>query len=118
MKRRLLQGEKNVYLCTKPVDMRKSINGLAAMVQSEFGLDPYTDCLFLFCNRVHNKVKILQWDKDGFILFYKRREKGRFVWPDTLWEGETNQIDRSDLLRFLDGLVMEAYIEKKRWNIT
>ena len=65
-----------VYLSCTKTDMRKSINGLAAIVQSSFELDPFTGALFVFCNRNKDKIKILQWDKDGFTLYYKRRERG------------------------------------------
>jgi len=61
--------------------MRKSINGLMAIVQDSFELDPFTDALFVFCNRNRDRVKILEWDTDGFWLYFKRLEKGHFRWP-------------------------------------
>ena len=72
---------KCVYLACGPTDMRKSINGLAAIVGSSFKLDPFNGALFVFCNRSRNRVKILEWDGDGFWLYFKRLEKGRFRWP-------------------------------------
>ncbi|MCP4887188.1 MAG: IS66 family insertion sequence element accessory protein TnpB, partial [Planctomycetaceae bacterium] len=73
-----------VYLCAQPVDFRKSINGLSAMVELEFDLDPFAEALFVFCNRQRDKVKILYWEKNGFCLWYKRLEKDRFKWPKEL----------------------------------
>ena len=70
-----------VYLSCGHMDMRKSINGLAAVVQGAFELDPFQGALFVFCNKDKNKIKVLHWDKDGFALYYKRRERGRFCWP-------------------------------------
>ena len=61
--------------------MRKSIDGLAAIVQLGFALDPFSSCLFVFCNKDKNKLKILQWDHNGFWLHYRRLEKGKFQWP-------------------------------------
>jgi transposase len=58
--------------------MRKSINGLMTLVKSSFELDPFSDALFVFCNRARNRIKILEWDCDGFWLYFKRLERGRF----------------------------------------
>jgi transposase len=70
-----------VYLACGSTDMRKSIDGLAALVQVGFQLDPFSSCLFVFCNRGRDKIKILQWDHNGFWLHYRRLERGRFQWP-------------------------------------
>jgi len=72
---------KRVYLACGHTDMRKSINGLAAIVEGSFKLDPFNDSLFVFCNRNRDRIKILEWDGDGFWLYFKRLEKGRFKWP-------------------------------------
>ena len=70
-----------VYLAGGSTDMRKSIDGLAVLVQQGFDLDPFSSALFVFCNRQRNKLKILQWDESGFWLHYRRLERGRFQWP-------------------------------------
>jgi len=69
-----------VYLCREAVDMRKSINGLSVLVEQELALDPFEPTLFVFCNRKRDKVKVLYWERAGFVLWYKRLEKQRFAW--------------------------------------
>ena len=71
----------HVYLCRDVVDMRKSINGLSVLVEGVLSLDPFQPHLFGFCNRRRDKIKILYWEGNGFVLWYKRLEKGRFFWP-------------------------------------
>ena len=62
--------DQRVYLACGSTDMRKSIDGLAALVQESFQLDPFSSCLFAFCSRGRDKVKILYWNHSGFWLFY------------------------------------------------
>ena len=70
-----------VFLHRDFVDFRKSINGLAAIVEDELNRDAYTGELFVFCNKARDKVKVVYWDQSGFCLWYKRLEKERFKWP-------------------------------------
>lgn len=70
-----------IYLYRDTVDFRKAINGLALMVEQQMQLSPFTDALFVFCNKSRDKIKVLYWDKTGFCLWYKRLEKDRFKWP-------------------------------------
>jgi transposase len=74
--------EAEVYLCRELVDMRKSINGLSILVEQGLGLSPFGPELFVFCNRKRDKLKILYWERSGFVLWYKRLEKQRFPWPE------------------------------------
>lgn len=70
-----------VYLACGYTDLRRGIDGLAGMVQGQFGLDPFQKALFLFCGRRKDRIKGLYWEGNGFVLVYKRLESGRFQWP-------------------------------------
>jgi transposase len=70
-----------VYVCRDIVDFRKGINGLAVLVESTLALDPFSEQLFVFCNRKRDKVKALYWERNGFCLWQKRLEKAHFKWP-------------------------------------
>ena len=72
-----------IYLHRDNIDFRKSIDGLAAIVEQEMKLDVFGPHLFLFCNKNRTRLKVLYWDATGFALWYKRLEKDRFVWPRT-----------------------------------
>ena len=65
-------GADQVYIACGYTDLRKGIDGLARLVQQQFELDPFTNTLFLFCGRRRDRIKGLYWEKDGFILLYKR----------------------------------------------
>jgi len=99
-------GAGKVYLATGSTDMRKSINGLAAIVQEYFKLDPFSSNLFVFCNKTRNKLKILHWQHNGFWLHYRRLEKGVFRWPK-----ESNDspliLSSRELQWLLDGLPLD-----------
>lgn len=77
----MLTLPEKVYLAGGSTDLRKSIDGLAALVQESFHLDPFGPCLFVFCNRQRDKLEILYWEHNGFWLLYRRLERGTFQWP-------------------------------------
>jgi transposase len=70
-----------VYVCVEPVDMRKQINGLATLVESQLAMNPFSSQLFVFANRRRTQCRILVWERSGFVLWTKRLEKQRFAWP-------------------------------------
>ena len=92
-----------VLLCREPVDFRKSINGLSILVEDVLDLDPFSAQLFVFTNRKRDKVKILYWERSGFVLWYKRLEKDRFPWPRTAEESVISVTGR-ELNWLLDGV--------------
>ena len=70
-----------IYLHRLPVDFRKAVNGLCELVQGELEMNPFDQNLYVFCNRKRDRLKILHWDRTGFVLWYKRLEKEKFKWP-------------------------------------
>ena len=72
----------NIYIVCGVTDMRKSIDGLCAVVQEKLQMDPRQSSLYLFCGRKRDRFKALLWEEDGFVLIYKRLSaSGRFQWP-------------------------------------
>ena len=76
-----LSKVKQIYIACGRTDMRKSIDGLAALVVQKFGLDPMDKSLFIFCGRRQDRIKALYFEDNGFVLLYKRFETGRLQWP-------------------------------------
>jgi len=91
-----------VYLCREYVDFRKGINGLAVLVEEALAHDPFSEKLFVFCNRKRDRLRILYWERNGFCLWHKRLEKARFKWPRTLG-GEVITLTGQQLNWLLDG---------------
>ena len=96
-----------VYIAAEPVDFRKQINGLALVVQETLQLNPFSEHLFVFRNRHGDKLKLLYWHHNGYVLLYKRLEKGRFIWPSTS-ERDTLCVTLRELHALLDGSDMSA----------
>ena len=90
-----------VYLAVGPTDLRKQIDGLAAIVQMDFELSRFEPCLFAFCNRQRDKVRILEWSDRGFWLHSFRLESGRLPWPQE--EGNPLSLNWQDLRGILEG---------------
>jgi transposase len=118
-------GGKQVYLSCGATDMRKSINGLMSIVENSFNLDPFDRAVFVFCNRNRDRIKILEWDSDGFWLYFKRLERGRFRWPglparagrNALGQGEvsdelTMTLDPEELSVLLGGVKVELKLKR------
>ena len=84
MKRRYLRPAQDtpaIYLYRQPVDFRKQVSALAALVEQELGHDPFSGALYAFTNRHYNRIKCLMWEDNGFVLYYKALAEERFKWP-------------------------------------
>ena len=92
----------HVFLACGHTDMRKSIDGLAAIVQQNFKLDPFSKDVFMFCGRRKDRIKALFWDGDGFSLLYKRLDNGNFCWPKS--QNDVINISEQQLRWLMEGL--------------
>lgn len=99
-------GNINVWVATAPVDMRRSFDGLAEHVRVFLGHDPLCGSMFVFRNKNAQRVKILWWDNGGLAIFYKRIERGTFVFPAS--DAKSVAISSAELLRLLSGMTLEA----------
>jgi transposase len=102
-----VSGVRNIYIVTGHTDMRKSIDGLVAIIRDVFMQDPFSNSLFLFCGRRCDRIKALHYEKDGFCLLYKRlnRDSGRFQWPRS--SSEMKPLTRKQFAWLMDGLAIE-----------
>ncbi|MBD3251926.1 IS66 family insertion sequence element accessory protein TnpB [Candidatus Uhrbacteria bacterium] len=100
-----------IYLCKRPADMRRSFDGLALMVRDLIKQNPLSGHLFIFRNKRGHMLKLLYWDQDGYVIWYKRLEKGVFAWPQTNEEG---LLDRREFAMMLEGIVPQKHTKKKR----
>lgn len=98
-------GAESIYIACGYTDMRRSIDGLAALVQQSFRLDPFSDSLFLFCGKRRDRIKALYWEGDGFVLLYKRLERGNFQWPRS--ESEVRDLTPQQFRWLMEGLSID-----------
>lgn len=106
-----------IYLATEPVDLRRGFDGLAAATRSLIGLNPLCGHVFVFLNRRRNRVKLLAWDRTGYVLLYKRLEKGTFQLPTRPAPGQTHvEVDAGELGLMLEGLDLRKARRRKRWQ--
>ena len=92
----------HIFLFFVFTDMRKAVDELAAIVQQNFQLEPFSNNLFIFCGRRHDRFKALLWRGDGFLLLYKRLDNGRFRWPQK--QEDVISITEQQLRWLLEGL--------------
>ena len=107
-----ISSSSQIYIYSAITDMRKSIGGLSMLVEEAFTGELLSGSFFVFCNRHRNRVKILYWDTDGFALWYKRLEKGKFKFCQS---GPNYMLERKELLALLEGVMPVAY--EKRFSL-
>ena len=107
-----------LFLCLTPTDMRKSFDGLAALVASTMAADPLAGDLFVFKGKRGDRIKLLYFDGDGYALWYKRLEQGTFVFPNAAaTQGQAGlSIRAADLVMLLDGVDLSSVKRMKRYQ--
>jgi transposase len=109
-------GSGRIFLATAPVDMRRGHDGLVAFVRGELGADPYQGDLFVFVGRTRDRLKILGWDRGGFVLVYKRLAKGRFRLPSMTAGADRVTIDKTELAMILGGFDPSSAKRQSAWS--
>jgi transposase len=104
-----------LFVATERVDGRKGIDGLSALVRSRFAEDPLSGTLFVFFSRRADRVRVLYWDRDGYVLMTKRLEKGTYRPP---WRAEQGRvvIEGAELLLVLEGIELRESSRRARWS--
>ena len=106
-----------LYVATTPVDARKSFSGLSLYVQSVLRMSPMCGHLFIFFNRGRDQVQILYWDRNGYALWRKRLERGRFALaPKLLGPGGPASIEAAELSLILEGITLAGARRCPRWE--
>lgn len=104
-----------IFLCVTPTDMRRSFDGLANLVREWLQADPLSGHLFVFRNRRGDRVKLLYWDRDGLVLYYKRLEEGVFRFPAVTSDTRSVQVTAQELSLLLWGIDPSSVKRQKRY---
>jgi len=105
-----------VYLATEPVDLRRGHDGLCALVRGRLGLDPMAGQLFAFIGRRGDRIKVLFWDRGGFVVYYKRLAEGRFKWPRVAPDADRVVLDPTELTMLLGGFDLTNARRTPAWQ--
>ena len=111
-----LSASRSYYLHQGATNMRKSFNGLSALIRAELGQNPLSGQVFIFFNRQRDQVKLIAFEGDGFGLFHKRLEKGTFELPQTAGETQDGVIAWHDLQFILQGVDLTSIRFRKRYH--
>jgi transposase len=111
-----LPASVRVYLATSPCDMRRSFDGLHALVNAVMQMDAFAGHLFVFANRRRDRVKILYWDRDGFAIWAKRLEEGTYAMPFSEADEVRREITAQELGALLSGIDLSEAKRRKRYR--
>ena len=105
-----------IFMASKPVDMRKGFDGLMAIVRNEWGVDIFSGHLFVFLGHNQSRIKILHWDRGGLVLYIKRLEKGKFIRQRLSENGQSIELDAVELTLLLDGISISQVKRPRFWE--
>jgi transposase len=111
-----LSAELKFHLYLQPTDMRKSFDGLSGLVQNQLGSNPCNGDVFMFLNKSRDKIKLLHWQGGGFVLYYKRLEKGTFEIPRYQISAGSLTLSYTQLAMIIDGLSIQNLQKRKRFT--
>ena len=111
-----LPSSVRIYVASDATDLRRGFDGLSALTRSVIGVEPMSGHLFVFLNRRRNRIKILVWDRTGFLLLYKKLERGTFRIASAPGAGKRHvEVDAGELTLMLEGLDLRNARRQKRW---
>lgn len=107
-----------IFICSEPIDMRRSFNSLTGIVQNSLNLEPLSGSLFVFKNKLSDKIKILYFDNDGFAIWYKQLVQGSYKFPAIIDPNVNSlEVDISTLRSILDGFDLVTIRKRKRLKL-
>ena len=111
-----LPASVRVYLCLSPCDMRRSFDGLHALVRDHLQLDAFTGHLYLFANKRRDRLKILYWDRDGFAIWAKRLEAGTYAIPCGEPGSRRVEVSVEEFAALLSGIDLSSANRRRRYR--
>lgn len=105
------------YFYRHPTDMRKSFDGLSGVVRSELGADPVSGDVFIFVNRRRDRIKLLAWDRTGFVVLYKQLQQGTLELPAFPAQATSCPMQWEELVLILEGVSLESVRRRRRFSL-
>lgn len=104
-------------LYRKVTDFRKGFDGLCGLVHNELNRDPTSGDVYIFINRARDRMKLLHWQSGGFVLYYKRLEKGTIGLPSLQADSTSFQVSYADLVLMIEGITVEKVVQRARYRV-
>lgn len=105
-----------IWLSAEPVDLRRSFDGLASLVREGLRGDPLSGDIFVFRNKAADRIKLLVWEEDGYAIWYKRVEAGRYRFPPAPEALPRVEVRAADLVMLLEGIDLSSVKRGKRYH--
>lgn len=110
-----LTSSHRFLLYRKVTDFRKGFDGLCGLVHNELNREPTSGEVFIFINRSRDRIKLLHWQQGGFVLYYKRLEKGTIGLPSLKSDSISQPVSYADLVLMIEGISVEKVVQKERY---